>query len=162
MGVATTYNPGSKAVPLAAGARDASESALPFPMSRFNAILLLAAAFAVAPPAFPDDAPQSTTTRARIIGPQAPQPVPPSAQPEPPKWTQEEIDPATGLARSTVVRPLHELPELPGARPPASGPATTPNANAPRTRAVRSGPRAHRADPPHRFARAGQARPGGA
>jgi outer membrane PBP1 activator LpoA protein len=97
-------------------------------MSRFNAILLLAAAFAVVPPAFSDDAAQSTTTRARIIGPQPPQQLQAPAQPEPPKWTQEEIDPATGLSRSTVVRPMRDLPEFPGARPPAAGPATTPNA----------------------------------
>jgi len=98
-------------------------------MSRFNAILLLAAAVAIVSPAFSADEPSSTTTRARIIGPQPtpPQQQPqPPAQPEPPKWTEEEIDPATGLSRSTVVRPLRELPTLPGALPPASGPGTAP------------------------------------
>ena len=104
------------------GARGASESALPF-MSRFNAILLLAAALAFVSPAFSADPPTSTTTRARIIGPQ---PAAPESDSEPPKWTQEEIDPATGLSRSTVVRPLREFPQAPGANPPPAGPATTP------------------------------------
>ncbi len=99
-------------------------------MSRPNALLLLVALLvSLATPAFSADAPQSTTTRARIIGPQAPHAAVRAARAA--KWTQEEVDPATGLSRSTVVRPLHELPELPGARPPVSGPATTPNANAP-------------------------------
>jgi len=103
---------------------------LPFPISRFHAILLLAATVAFVSPAFSADPPTSTTTRARIIGPQPPQPQQPTApgEAEPPKWTQEEIDPATGLARSTVVRPLRELPGLPGASPTATGPATTPRA----------------------------------
>ena len=111
-------------------------------MSRFNAVLLLAAAFAVVSPAFSDDAPGSTTTRARIIGPQPPQQAQPPAQAEPPKWTQEEIDPATGLSRSTVVRPLHDLPQLPGAKP-AAGPATTPYATPAAPRAPTAPPHAH-------------------
>jgi len=119
-------------------------------MSRFNAILLLAAAVAIASPAFSDDAPSSTTTRARIIGPQPPQaPQQPPAQPEPPKWTQEEIDPATGLSRSTVVRPLREFPEVPGARPPAAGTATTPNATLTPPGATATTPAHAPSGPPH-------------
>jgi len=86
-------------------------------MSRVNAILLLAIALAVSP-AFSADAPTSTTTRARIVGPQ-PQPEP-AAQPD-------DIDPATGLAHSTVVRPLREVAPPPGAAPRTLPPAA-PNA----------------------------------
>jgi len=115
-------------------------------MSRLNAILLLAAAFAIVPPAFSDDAGSSTTTRARIVGPQpaqsSQQPQPP-AQPEAPKWTEEEIDPATGLSRSTVVRPLRSLPEMPGAKPPGTGPATTPYATPAPPRAPTGTPHPH-------------------
>jgi outer membrane PBP1 activator LpoA protein len=118
-------------------------------MSRFNAILLLAAAFAIVSPAFSDDTPTSTTTRARIIGPQPSQQPQPTAQPELPKWTQEEIDPATGLSRSTVVRPLRDVAEPPGAHAPGTGPATTPNA--PATTPTVPAPAAARAPsgPPH-------------
>ena len=63
-------------------------------------------------PAFSADAPTSTTTRARIVGP-LPPPVP-----------QEEIDPETGLSRSTVVRPLRDLPPPPDVAPaPRAAPA---------------------------------------
>jgi outer membrane PBP1 activator LpoA protein len=117
-------------------------------MSRFNAILLLAAAVAIASPAFSDDTPSSTTTRARIIGPQPPQAPQSPAQPEPPKWTQEEIDPATGLSRSTVVRPLRDLPEAPGAHPPG-GPATTPNATVTPPGTAAGTPARAPAGPPH-------------
>ena len=66
IGVATTYNP------LAPGS-----IASPFPMSRFNALLLAAAFFAW--PAFSQQTPPA-----------------------------DDIDPATGLARSTEVRPLRD------------------------------------------------------
>ena len=70
-------------------------------------------------PAFSADAPTSTTTRARIIGPQPqPQPAPPG----------DDIDPATGLSRSTVVRPLREFPA-----PPIQAPAAAPAAPLPGT-----------------------------
>jgi hypothetical protein len=67
-------------------------------MSRFNAILLLAIVSWVLP-AFSADEPASTTTRARIVG------TPPAPQP-----AEDEIDPATGIARSSVVRPLQDTP----------------------------------------------------
>ena len=60
-------------------------------MSRFNAILLVVLA-ALATPALSADPPAGTT-------------VP------------DDIDPATGLARSTVVRPLTDAPPPPDARP---------------------------------------------
>ena len=66
-------------------------------MSRFNAILLLAIVSWVLP-AFSAEEPASTTTPARIIGnPPAPQ-------------VEDDIDPATGVARSSVVRPLRDAP----------------------------------------------------
>lgn len=70
-------------------------------MSRSNAILL--AAFVLgAWPAFSADAPKGTTVpEPRIVVPEAPP-------------SDDEIDPATGLARSTVVRPLRD----PAASPP--------------------------------------------
>jgi len=80
-------------------------------MSRFTAVFLATLAVFVSP-AFSADAPTSTTTRARIIGP-LPPPVP-----------QDEIDPETGLSRSTVVRPLRDLPAAPMAAPvPRAAPA---------------------------------------
>jgi len=83
-------------------------------MSRFNAILLLAIAVFVSP-AFSDDAPASTTTRARIVGPM-PAPQGPVVYPRNPP-ENEDIDPATGLSRSTVVHPLRELPSPSNAQP---------------------------------------------
>jgi outer membrane PBP1 activator LpoA protein len=86
-------------------------------MSRFNAILLLALAAFVSP-AFSDDAPDSTTTRARIVRP-LPPPQGEVLRPgnvAPPQPQPADIDPETGLARSTVVRPLREFPAPPGAR----------------------------------------------
>jgi outer membrane PBP1 activator LpoA protein len=74
-------------------------------MSRFNAILLLAIASWVLP-AFSADEPSSTTTRARIIG------NPPAQE------SADDIDPATGLARSSVVRPLRDVPQVPDQRAP--------------------------------------------
>jgi outer membrane PBP1 activator LpoA protein len=76
-------------------------------MSRFNAILLFALTVLVSP-AFSADAPTSTTTRARIIGPQPPQPVQPQ-----PGAPENDIDPQTGLSRSTEVHPLRESPAPP-------------------------------------------------
>ena len=72
-------------------------------MSRFNAILLLFAASLLSP-AFSADEPASTTTRARIIGPQSRE------------APADDIDPGTGFSRSTVVRPLLEAPPPPGPR----------------------------------------------
>lgn len=69
-------------------------------MSRFNALLLFLAIGTVLP-AFPADPPQRTPD----FGPAAPPPQP-----------ADEIDPATGLARSTTVRPLTGVPPVPGAR----------------------------------------------
>jgi outer membrane PBP1 activator LpoA protein len=80
MGVATTYNPGSKAA---------------FAMSRFNALLLLFV-LAVVSPAFSADPPTGTTG----FGP-------------PPADSRDDIDPATGLARTTVVKPLGDAPAVP-------------------------------------------------
>lgn len=62
-------------------------------MSRFNAILLFALATLVSP-AFSAEPPESTTFPAGV-----------------------DIDPATGLARSTVVRPMTGAPPVPEARP---------------------------------------------
>lgn len=77
-------------------------------------------------PAFSADAPSSTTTRARIIGPGA-LPAPARVQPTPGPSPDDDIDPATGLSRSTVVRPLREVPP-----PPAAGvPGLQPLAPAP-------------------------------
>lgn len=103
MGVATTYNPGSNAARRGAPSSGVSEPASPFPMSRFNAILLLAIASLLSP-AFSADEPASTTTRASVAGQRQPQ------------ASADDIDPQTGLARSTVVRPLLELPPAPDAR----------------------------------------------
>jgi hypothetical protein len=83
MGVATTYNPGSRAA---------------FAMSRFNALLLLFVA-AVVSPAFSADPPAGTTG----FGP-------------PPAESRDDIDPATGLARTTVVKPLTDLAPPPDPR----------------------------------------------
>ena len=67
-------------------------------MSRFNALLLFLAIWTVSP-AFSADPPQRTTD----FGPAAPQPA-------------DDIDPATGLARTTVVRPLSNVAPVPDAR----------------------------------------------
>ena len=61
-------------------------------MSRFNAILLFVLA-TLASPAFSADPPPGTT------------------------FVDDDIDPATGLSRSSVVRPLRDAPPLPEARP---------------------------------------------
>jgi outer membrane PBP1 activator LpoA protein len=61
-------------------------------MSRFNAILLFVFA-TLASPAFSADPPMGTTL------------------------PEDDIDPATGLARSSVVRPLLDAPPVPVARP---------------------------------------------
>jgi outer membrane PBP1 activator LpoA protein len=82
-------------------------------MSRSNAILLALCISAVVAPAFSADPPPRTTT---------PEPAAPS----------DEIDPATGLARTTVVRPLRDAgapPKAPLAAPATaspSAPATAP------------------------------------
>ena len=70
---------------------------------RFNALLLFLAIASA--PAFSAEPPPGTTT--------------PAAQPAPPGG--DDIDPATGLARSSVVRPLGDAPPVPDAkrRPPA-------------------------------------------
>lgn len=92
MGVATTYNPGANAASVPpSGALE--PAAL---MSRFTAILFLVFAAWVSP-AFSAD-PLPGTTLPGLSG--APQPIPLGMPPA------DDIDPATGLARSTVVRPL--------------------------------------------------------
>jgi outer membrane PBP1 activator LpoA protein len=67
-------------------------------MSRFNALLLLVFA-AVVSPAFSADPPAGTTG----FGP-------------PPAEARDDIDPATGLARSTVVKPLSDVAPVPDPR----------------------------------------------
>lgn len=74
----------------------------PGSMSRFTAILLVAFA-TLASPAFSADPPPGTTFR------------------------EDDIDPATGLARSSVVRPLQEAVPVPEARPIARPIATRPH-----------------------------------
>ena len=64
----------------------------PGSMSRFNALLLLVFA-TLASPAFSADPPMGTTL------------------------PEDDIDPVTGLARSSVVRPLLDAPPVPGPRP---------------------------------------------
>jgi outer membrane PBP1 activator LpoA protein len=90
-------------------------------MSRFNAILLLSLA-AVVSPAFSADAPSSTTTPARIVGPLAP-PQGEVLRPPPAAPAPEDIDPETGLSRSTVVRPLRDFPPPPPGAKPAAQPS---------------------------------------
>ena len=102
MGVATTYNPGANAATVPAS-RGAPESAA-FAMSRFTAVIFLAFASMVSP-AFSAEPPPSTTSAA------------------------DDIDPATGLARTTVVRPLTGAPPVPEATRPA-----VPDANRPAVR----------------------------
>lgn len=70
----------------------------PGSMSRFNAIFLVAFAL-LASPAFSADPPVGTTL-APVDG-----------------FGHPDIDPETGLARSTVVRPLLDAPPVPDARP---------------------------------------------
>ncbi|QJR09604.1 Penicillin-binding protein activator LpoA [Usitatibacter rugosus] len=95
-------------------------------MSRSNAILLVLFAALVGPPAFSADPPPRTTTPRSEPAPKveaAPKPV-------------DDIDPATGFARSTVVRPLRDssapnTPAPPGSPaqfgpPPAATPALPP------------------------------------
>ena len=67
------------------------------PMSRFNALLLLFITSLVSP-AFSAD-PQPGTTTASQAAPR-----------------DDDIDPATGLARSSVVRPLVDVPPVPDPR----------------------------------------------
>lgn len=74
----------------------------PGSMSRFTAILLVAFA-TLASPAFSADPPPGTTFR------------------------EDDIDPATGLARSSVVRPLLDAVPVPEARPIARPIATRPH-----------------------------------
>jgi uncharacterized protein len=103
MGVATTYNPGSNAVPRGSSARGVPESVAAFPMSRFNALLLLFVTSVVSP-AFSADPQPGTTTTAQIVP------------------RDDDIDPATGLARSSVVRPLIGVPPVADPRRP-TGPS---------------------------------------
>src|SRR5439155_26855471 len=70
----------------------------PFSMSRFNALLLFL--LAAIPPAF--SAEPGAATRNIVVAQQA---------------SPEEIDPATGLARTTVVKPLREFPSARETRP---------------------------------------------
>jgi uncharacterized protein len=103
MGVATTYNPGSNAACRGSSARGVPESVAAFPMSRFNALLLLFVTSVVSP-AFSADPQPGTTTTAQAVS------------------RDDDIDPATGLARSSVVRPLVEVPPVADPRR-ARGPA---------------------------------------
>jgi uncharacterized protein len=103
MGVATTYNPGSNAASRGSSARGVPESVAAFPMSRFNALLLLFVTSVVSP-AFSADAQPGTTTASQA----APR--------------DDDIDPATGLARSSVVKPLLGAPPVADPRR-APGPA---------------------------------------
>ncbi|HZZ94759.1 MAG TPA: penicillin-binding protein activator [Usitatibacter sp.] len=91
-------------------------------MSRFNAVLLVAA-FAWAGSAFSDDVPSGTTTRARIVA-QAPARDPQDASGtsettrariigNPPRPEAGDIDPATGISRSSRVQPLRDAPAAP-------------------------------------------------
>ena len=75
-------------------------------MSRFNAILLAVLASLVTP-AFSADPPKGTTT--------APVPTAPI--------DASDIDPATGLARTTVVKPLADTPGVPSGVPRPAAPA---------------------------------------
>jgi outer membrane PBP1 activator LpoA protein len=93
MGVATTYNPGSNAASRGSPARGVAESVAAFPMSRFNALLLLFVTSVVSP-AFSADPKPGTTTASQV----APR--------------DDDIDPATGLARSSVVKPLVDVPPV--------------------------------------------------
>jgi outer membrane PBP1 activator LpoA protein len=97
MGVATTYNPGSNAASRGSPTRGVPES-VAFAMSRFNALLLLFLTSVVSP-AFSADAQPGTTITS------------PAATP-----ADDEIDPATGLARSSVVKPLLSVPPVPDPR----------------------------------------------
>ena len=100
MGVATTYNPGSNVASRDPSSRGVTESPTPLAMSRFSALLLLILA-SMASPAFSADALSGTT-----------RPAGREAEPG------EDINPATGLSRATIVRPLREAPPVPEARRP--------------------------------------------
>ena len=107
MGVATTYNP-------------AGNSSRRSSMSRSNAILLALVVALVGPPAFSADPPPRTTT-------------PPAPKVEAPPKPVDDIDPATGFASTTVVRPLRDpsAPSAPadfGPRAPGATPTLPPPA----------------------------------
>jgi outer membrane PBP1 activator LpoA protein len=74
-------------------------------MSRFKALILVILATLVSP-AFSADPPAGTTG----FGP-------------PPPAARDDIDPATGLARTTVVKPLTDIPAVPDPRRNAPAPA---------------------------------------
>jgi outer membrane PBP1 activator LpoA protein len=80
-------------------------------MSRLNAVLLVALV-TWAGSAFSDDVPPGTTTRevtrARIIGN-----PPPATAPAQQPGTADDIDPATGISRSSKVQPLQGAPAVP-------------------------------------------------
>jgi outer membrane PBP1 activator LpoA protein len=86
MGVATTYNPGVNGASSSRARGSPESDASSLPMSRFTALLLLALASSL--PAFAAE--QGIVTRIERIAPEA------------------DIDPDTGLARTTVVRPLRD------------------------------------------------------
>ncbi len=98
MGVATTYNPGSNAASARSSPRGVSASVAAFLMSRFSALLLLFLTSLVSS-AFSADTPPGTTS-ASLPG----------------FMGEEEIDPATGLARSSVVKPLTGVAPVPDPR----------------------------------------------
>jgi outer membrane PBP1 activator LpoA protein len=98
MGVATTYNPGSNAASRGFSTRGVSGSVAAFLMSRFSALLLVFLTSLVSP-AFSADGAAGTIylSQADTAG-------------------DDEIDPATGLARSSVVKPLVSVPAVPDPR----------------------------------------------
>jgi outer membrane PBP1 activator LpoA protein len=121
IGVATTYNPGSNAAsrdPF----RGVPEPAASLEMSRLNAVLLVALV-AWAGSAFSDDVPSGTTTRATIVPPRdAPDAAGTSETTRAriignPPAPQDDIDPATGISRSSTVRPLRDAPAAPNPIP---------------------------------------------
>ncbi|HXZ49939.1 MAG TPA: penicillin-binding protein activator [Usitatibacter sp.] len=94
-------------------------------MSRLNAILLVVLAFVV-PSAFSAGEAASTTAGARAAGAARA-----GAQPATAAGSGLDIDPATGLARTTVVRPLREFPAPPtGPATPGTTPERVPGASA--------------------------------
>jgi len=102
------------------------EPAASLEMSRFNAVLLVAL-LAWTSPAFSDDVPSGTTTRARIVPSAAAKDagdasgtsettrarIVPPAPPAP----ADDIDPATGISRSSRVQPLRDAPAAPNPIP---------------------------------------------
>ena len=98
MGVATTYNPGSNAASRGSSTRGASGPMAAFSMPRFSALLLLFLTSVVST-AFSADGGSRTTYLSQAT-----------------PASDDEIDPATGLARSSVVKPLVGAAPVPDPR----------------------------------------------